>query len=179
MSSLNPPMPGSRESDAHRRRLLADARGRVLDVGAHAAANLALYPVATEHVVVLEPDGRRRERLLKRVPKATMPVEVHEAPIEHAPFPDDSFDTVVSTHALRVVADPDAALGEMRRVLKPDGRLLFLEAAAPRRPDPLALIRSAGFVVTACERFSERGLVPVLKTELAAGVAQLKRSVAA
>ena len=174
-------MPGSRESFAHRRRVLADARGRVLDVGGGSDVNLTLYPSQTERVVVLEPDGVRRERLLRRVPDAPIPVEVHEAPIERAPFPDDTFDTVVSTHALRVLSDPGTALGEIRRVLKPDGRLLFFESASRRRrrPDPVTLIRAAGFTVTACDRFSEAMVVPVIKRNLAAGVAQPSRTDAA
>ena len=123
---------------------------------------------------MLEPDASRRARLLQRVPHAPVPVEVHEAAIVQAPFADDTFDTVVSADALSVVTDPDAALGEMRRVLKPDGRLLFLEkAGSRRRPDPVAAIRGAGFAVTSCDRFAERGRIPLLRSPMAAGVAQL------
>ena len=159
-------MPGT---DPHRTRLLSSARGRVLDVGTETAKNLPLYPPATEQVVVVEPDGRRRERVLRRVPKARVPTEVHEVAIEGTPFSDDAFDTVVSMHTLRCVTDPNAALAEFRRLVKPDGRLLFIEAAARRGTDPVSLIRAAGFVVTSCDRF-RRG---------AAGVAQPSRVAAA
>lgn len=168
------PDPGS---PARRQRLLQGARGHVLDVGAAAALNLPHYPSSADRVVVLEPDPSRRERLLQRVPSAPVPVEVHEAAIIHAPFADDTFDTVVSTDALGAVPDPAAALGEMRRVLKPDGRLLFMEKAGRRhRPDPVAAIRGAGFAVTSCDRFAERGRIPLLRSAVASGVAQLGRS---
>lgn len=162
-------------ASARRQRLLLDARGRVLDVGAGSVLNLPHYPPDAERVAVLEPDVSRRERLLKRVPRASVPVEVHEAGITGAPFADDTFDTVVSTDALCSVPDPNAALGEMRRVLKPDGRLLFLEKAR-RRSDPVAAIRGAGFAVTSCDRFAERGRIPFLRSPMAAGVAQLGQS---
>ena len=170
-------MPPDLSSPARRQRLLRDARGRVLDVGAGSVLNLPHYSSAAERVVVLEPDAARRERLLKRIPSSPVPVEVHEAAIQRAPFADDTFDTVVSTDALCAVPDPDATLGEMRRVLKPDGRLLFLEKAGRRRrPDPVAAIRDAGFAVTACDRFAERGRIPLFRSPRAAGVAQLRRS---
>lgn len=161
-------------SPVRRRRLLQEARGQVLDVGAASALNLPHYPSSADRVVVLEPDAARRERLLQRVANAAVPVEVHEAAIVSAPFPDDTFDTVVSTNALCAMRDADAALGEMRRVLKADGRLLFLEKAGHRRrPDPVAAIRGAGFAVTSCDRFAERGRIPLLRSSMAAGVAQL------
>ena len=166
-------------SPARRQRLLRDARGRVLDVGAGSVLNLPHYPPAAERVVVLEPDASRRERLLKWVANSPVPVEVHEAAIIGAPFADDTFDTVVSTDALCAVPDRDIALGEMRRVLKPDGRLLFLERAARRRPDPVAAIRDAGFAVTACDRSAERSRIPLLRSPMAAGIAQPRHSPAA
>jgi ubiquinone/menaquinone biosynthesis C-methylase UbiE len=159
-------MPGT---DPHRTRLLSTARGRVLDVGTETAKNLPLYSAAAEQVVGVEPDARRRERVLRRVPKARIPTELHEVAIARTPFSDGAFDTVVSMHALRCVNDPSAALAEFRRLVKPDGRLLFIEAAARRGPDPVSLIRAAGFVVTACDRFRKG----------AAGVAQPSRVVAA
>ena len=164
-------------SPARRRRLLQSARGQVLDVGAASALNLPHYPSSADRVVVLEPDASRRERVLQRVPRAPVPVEVHEAALLQASFADDTFDTVVSADALCAVPDPDAALGEMRRLLKPDGRLLFLEKAGHRRrPDPVAAIRGAGFAVTTCDRFAGRGRIPLLRSPMAAGVAQLRLS---
>ena len=176
-----------------RRELLGQARGTVLEVGGGTGLNLPHYPSAAERVVVLEPDDAMRHRLLARVAEAPVPVEVHEAGIEQAPFDDDMFDTVVSTLTLCTVADPAAALRQMRRVLKPDGRLLFLEhvvapgargrvqkaarlvwsrLAAGCHParDTVGTIRDAGFVVTSCDRFAQARANPIVRPH-AAGVA--------
>ena len=106
--------------------LVAQAGGEVLEVGAGTGANLRHYRDVTR-VVAAEPDPAMRARLARHLGGAAVPVEVAEAPAEHLGFPDASFDTVVATLVLCSVADPDAALAEMRRVLRPGGRLLVLE----------------------------------------------------
>jgi SAM-dependent methyltransferase len=103
-----------------RRELLADARGRVLEIGAGTGLNLPHYPAGLE-VVYTEPDPHMAKRLRRRG------AEVVEAGAETLPFADDSFDTVVSTLVLCTVPDVPAALREVARVLRPGGRLLFLE----------------------------------------------------
>jgi SAM-dependent methyltransferase len=160
-----------------RRRLLAEARGEVVEVGGGTGRNLPYYPAGdVSRVVVLEPDGAMRARLLGRVDAAHVPVEVHEAGIEDSGLPDGFADTVVSSLVLCTVESPAVALAEIRRLLKPSGRLLFLEhvaspglrgrlqsAATPvwsrtlgagchlDRPT-LDSIRSAGFAITDCHR---------------------------
>lgn len=157
-----------------RRRLLSEATGRVLEVGAGTGLNLPHYRDVDE-VVLLEPDEAMRRRLEPRLASAPVPVEVCHEALEHAPFPDGSFDTVVATLVLCSVDDLDAALERIRRLLRPDGRLLFLEhvagtgarrmvqrAAAPvwRRVnagcrldrDTSSAIRAAGFLITDVER---------------------------
>src|SRR5215470_7784716 len=105
---------GERRGMAARRgELLASARGRVLELGAGTGLNLRHYPDGVE-LVVSEPDPAMRARLKRRAGTA---VRVVDAGAESLPFPDDSFDTVVSTLVLCTVADPDAALAEVRRVL--------------------------------------------------------------
>lgn len=106
--------------------LLARASGEVLEIGAGTGANLARYP-DVGRVVATEPDPAMRARLRSRLDRATVPVEVSDSPAERLAFPDASFDTVVSTLVLCSVADPDAALAELRRVLRPAGQLLALE----------------------------------------------------
>ena len=107
----------------HRRALLAAARGRVLEIGAGTGLNVDHYgPEATE-LVFTEPEPAMAKRLRARLQRG----EVVEASAERLPFEDDSFDTVVSTLVLCTVPDQDRTLAEVRRVLKPDGRLLFLE----------------------------------------------------
>lgn len=157
-----------------RRRLLSEATGRVLEVGAGTGLNLAHYRDVDE-VVVLEPDDAMRRRMERRVEAAPVPVEVQATSLEDAPFQDASFDTVVVTLVLCSVPDHRAALDRIRRLLKADGRLLFLEhvggtgarravqrAATPvwcrvnagchLDRDTAAAIRQAGFLVTDIER---------------------------
>ena len=112
---------GQRRAD-----LVARATGEVLEIGAGTGANLSHYH-GVERVVVAEPDPAMRTRLTSRLGRATVHVEVSDAPAEHLKLPDASFDTVVSTLVLCSVADPDATLAELRRVLRPDGQLLVLE----------------------------------------------------
>ena len=113
-----------------RAELLAEARGRTLELGAGTGLNLAHYTDAVTELVLTEPDPYMARRLRKRLddePPAPGRVEVVETPAEELPFDDQSFDSVVSTLVLCSVEAPAAATGEIVRVLKPDGRLLCLE----------------------------------------------------
>lgn len=119
-----------------RRSLLADARGRTLELGAGTGLNLVHYPSAVSELVLAEPDPHMAKRLRARVEDAPppVPVEVIAAPAEDLPFDDGCFDTVVSTLVLCTVADPATAVAEARRVLAPGGVLLFLEHVRSLRP---------------------------------------------
>ena len=112
---------------AQRRELLAQAHGRVLEIGGGTGANLPLYGDAVTSLVVTEPDPSMLRRLESRTNEHDRPIEVVRAPAEDLPFEDDSFDVVVSTLVLCGVNDQARALKEVRRVLKPDARLLFIE----------------------------------------------------
>lgn len=107
--------------------LLAAAAGRVLEVGAGTGLNLAHYPPAVRELVLSEPEEPMLRRLAPRAATNTPPASTVCAPAEQLPFADSSFDTVVSTLTLCTVRDLPAALAEVRRVLVPGGRLLFLE----------------------------------------------------
>ena len=109
-----------------RRRLLAGARGAVLEIGGGTGANLAYYR-DVDRVTIAEPDPFMRNRIGPKLEDAPVPVEVSAAGAEELPFPDGSFDTVVSTLVLCTVPDQESALDEVRRVLRPGGRLLFIE----------------------------------------------------
>ena len=163
-----------------RPRLLAQARGRVLEIGAGTGANLAFYPPAVDEVVATEYD----EAMLARARGKTVPANVTlmQADAQQLPFEDASFDTVISTVTLCTIPDPDRALAEIRRVLKPGGQFLFGEhvrAADPKlakwqdrleRPwgliasgchpnrDTRAAMERAGFAVDV----SEAGELPLL-----------------
>jgi SAM-dependent methyltransferase len=110
-----------------RRRLLRHARGRVLEIGAGTGLNLALYPDGLDDLILSEPAAPMARRLESRLRRAGLEASVLRAGAEELPLEPDSIDTVVSTMVLCTVPDPAAALDEIRRVLRPGGRLLFCE----------------------------------------------------
>jgi len=111
---------------AWRRRLAARARGRVLEVGAGTGSQLRWYPAGAE-VTALEPDPGMAARARRAAARAVAPVTVVEGAAESLPFAASSFETAFTSFSFCTVADPAAALGELRRVLVPGGRLLMLE----------------------------------------------------
>ena len=158
-----------------RRRLVAEARGEVVEVGGGTGRNLTYYRDVSR-VVVLEPDAAMRAKLLTRVVAARVPVEVHETGIDDTTLPDGFADTVVACLVLCSVPDQATALAAIKRILKPGGRLVYLEhvrspglrgriqsAVTPvwsrtagagchlDRPT-LDAIRAAGFAITDCHR---------------------------
>jgi ubiquinone/menaquinone biosynthesis C-methylase UbiE len=110
-----------------RRELLGHARGRVLEIGGGTGANLPFYGEAVTSLTVTEPDEPMARRLSDRLKDQDRAIELVRAAAEDLPFENESFDFVVSTLVLCSVEDQQRALGEVRRVLKPDGRLLFIE----------------------------------------------------
>ena len=118
-----------------RRGLLAEAEGRVVEVGAGTGANLDLYPPAVADLTLVEPDPKMSRRLRRRLAGSGRPAVVLEAPAERLPFEDGSFDAAVLTLVLCTVPDPAAALAELARVLRPGGRLLFLEHVRAEDPE--------------------------------------------
>jgi ubiquinone/menaquinone biosynthesis C-methylase UbiE len=117
-----------------RRDLLSEADGATLELGAGTGLNLDLYPPSVTELVLTEPAEHMARRLRERAAGAGRDVEVVQAPAERLPLPDDRFDTVVATLVLCTVDDPAATLAEVDRVLRPGGRLLFLEHV--RSTDP-------------------------------------------
>ncbi len=109
-----------------RGQLLAELTGDVLDVGAGTGAGLPHYR-AGARVIAAEPDPAMRAQLARKAVGAPVPVEISDAAAESLPYPDASFDAVVFTLVLCTVADPERALAEAGRVLRPTGRLVVLE----------------------------------------------------
>lgn len=119
---------------ALRQGLLSDAVGNVLEIGAGTGINLPHYDGNVASLVITEPEPAMLRRLQARARDAAPLAKILRAPAEDLPFEDDSFDTVVSTLVLCGVDDQSRSLREMRRVLRPGGRLLFLEHV--RSDDP-------------------------------------------
>jgi ubiquinone/menaquinone biosynthesis C-methylase UbiE len=116
--------------------LLRDLSGEVLEVGAGTGSTLGLYPKAVTRLVMAEPDPHMRARL--RAKDRPAGVEVSDASLDKLPFQNQSFDAVVCSLVLCSVSDQRIALTEIARVLKPGGRLVFLEhVAADGKPDRL------------------------------------------
>jgi ubiquinone/menaquinone biosynthesis C-methylase UbiE len=110
-----------------RETLVSRVTGDVLEVGGGTGANLPFYGVGVEELVITEPEEPMARRLERKLTGYSLPARVVRAPAEDLPLDDASFDFVVSTLVLCTVDDPARALAEIYRVLKPGGRLVFLE----------------------------------------------------
>jgi ubiquinone/menaquinone biosynthesis C-methylase UbiE len=119
-----------------RAELLADLDGDVLEIGAGTGLNVDHYPATVRRLVLTEPDKHMRIQLEERVHEvqaageAPSEVEVVDATASRLPYPEASFDAVVSTLVLCSVPDQSAALTEVERVLKPGGRFVVIEHVA-------------------------------------------------
>jgi ubiquinone/menaquinone biosynthesis C-methylase UbiE len=178
---------------ALRRSLLAAAAGHVLEIGGGTGANLTIYGAEVESLTITEPEPPMVRRLERRVREQASLAKVLRAPAEDLPFEDDTFDVAVSTLVLCGVSDQPRALRQLRRVLRPGGRLLFIEhvrSGDPRlarrqdRMNPvnrllvccdcnrptLTSIQEAGFTVTRVEHLTWQK-VPSFASPLIAGSA--------
>jgi len=158
-----------------RRNLITGASGDVLEIGGGTGANLGYYGAGVASLTITEPEPPMLKRLERKAREQNSRATVLRAPAEDLPFEDASFDTVVSTLVLCGVDDQPRAVRELRRVLRPGGRLIFIEhvrsddprvAKMQNRMNPLnrfmvccdcnrptlETIRSAGFGVTALEQ---------------------------
>ena len=124
-----------------RRLVIPEARGAVLEVGVGTGLNFGLYRDIDE-LVGIEPDPHMLVRARARTDGLPFPVELHQAGAEQMPFADARFDTAVVTFTLCTVPDPTVALAEIHRVLKPGGRMLFIEHTRSVQP-PLAVLQDA------------------------------------
>src|SRR5262245_50544838 len=155
-----------------RERVLPKARGLVAEIGFGSGLNIAYYDHAkVGRLIGIDPDSSMLGIARKHLAGVRLPVELIEGRAEGLPLPDASVDTAVVTYALCTIPDPRSALREIRRILKPDGRLLFIEHERSTEPwrsrwqdrlngawgriaggchlnrNPLQLIEDAGFVV--------------------------------
>jgi ubiquinone/menaquinone biosynthesis C-methylase UbiE len=117
-----------------RRNLIAGASGDVLEIGGGTGANLGYYDAGVESLTVTEPEPPMLKRLERKAREQNSQASVLRAPAEDLPFEDASFDTVVSTLVLCGVDDQPRVLRELRRVLRPGGRLIFIEHVRSDEP---------------------------------------------
>lgn len=181
-----------------RRELLADLTGTVVELGSGTGVNIDTYPATVDHVTFTEPDPGMRKQLEAKLGRAQadgtfLPggSDVRTDSADALTLADGSVDHVVATLVLCTVPDPAAALAEAHRVLRPGGRLVFLEhVAADHKPDRLrwqrridpvwkrvaggcrltrdtqATITAAGFEVDDVARESARKTSPLLRTTI-------------
>jgi SAM-dependent methyltransferase len=168
----------------HRRRLLAGLEGRVLEVGAGNGLNFPHYPTSVTEVLAVEPEPYLRRLALAAAGQAPVPIRVVDGTAETLPIHDGAVDVVVASLVLCTVTDPERALAEIHRVLRPGGTLRFYEhvrSSDPRlarwqdqlqRPwgwlvggchpnrDTVAAITAAGLRVVQLDRFDLQAMPP-------------------
>jgi ubiquinone/menaquinone biosynthesis C-methylase UbiE len=123
-----------RELGDRRQELLAGLSGRVVEVGAGNGMNFRHYPATVTEVVALEPEPYLRGKAELAAREAPVKVGVGSAAAYPLPLEDASVDAAVTSLVLCTVPDPQAALGELRRVVKPGGELRFMEHVRAERP---------------------------------------------
>lgn len=117
-----------------RERVCAGLAGEIVEIGFGSGLNVAYYPAAVTRLTAIEPSDVGWRLAEKRVAASTVPVQRSGLDGQKLPFDDESFDNALSTWTLCTIPDPVAALREIIRVLRPDGRLYFVEHGSS--PDP-------------------------------------------
>jgi ubiquinone/menaquinone biosynthesis C-methylase UbiE len=187
---------GRKTVDPLRRRVCQGLGGDVVEIGFGSGLNLPFYPSEIARVAAVEPADLGWKLAEKRLMATSIQVQRASLDGQSLPFPDDAFDAALSTWTLCTIPDVAAALRELRRVLKPRGRLHFVEhGLAPdepvrrwqRRLDPIQkrlfggchftrpivdLVTTAGFTITELEVFYEDG-APRFAGATSLGIAQL------
>ena len=119
---------------SYRQETIGAARGLVLEIGVGSGLNLPIYGPAVDSVCGIDPSPELLRLASQRLGYASVPVSLIRASAEQLPFSDAVFDTLVMTWTLCSIPNPNAALHEMRRVLKAGGRLLFVEHGLSPEP---------------------------------------------
>jgi ubiquinone/menaquinone biosynthesis C-methylase UbiE len=185
------------ELGRYRAEVVGRARGRTLEIGAGTGHNLDHYGPEVGELVLTEPFGPMAARLRRRLAELGRAGEVLEVPAERLPFGSDEFDTVVCTLVLCTVDDQATSLGELARVLKPGGSLLFVEHVRADTPglaraqdllhgpwyvfghgchcnrDTVAAIERSPLAIRSLERGELPGMAPIVKP-LVTGEATLR-----
>jgi len=169
-----------------RERVCAGLAGEVVEIGFGSGLNVPFYPASVTRVAAIEPSDVAWKLAGERLTSSPVPVERSGLDGQALPFEDDSFDSAVSTWTMCTIPDLDAALSEVRRVLRPGGTLHFVEhGLAPdpsvarwqRRIEPfqkrmfggchltrriVEVVQRAGFTIKEVEAFYEEGAPKVM-----------------
>jgi ubiquinone/menaquinone biosynthesis C-methylase UbiE len=180
---------GMKSMEPLRDRTCRGLHGQVLEIGFGSGLNVPHYPATVTSVAAVEPADTGWKLSEKRRDGSAVPVERVGLDGQSLPLADDSCDTALSTWTLCTIPDVEAALAEVRRVLKPGGTFHFVEhGLAPdeqvrrtqHRFEPLQkriaggchltrqipeLLRAAGFEITDLDQFYEKGAPKALSAE--------------
>lgn len=110
-----------------RKKLLSNAMGSVLELGSGTGVNFHFYTNAVERVTAVEPSQHMIEHSTAKLKQSLIPIEIVQAGAEELPFEENSFDTVVATLVFCTIPNPEKAIMEMKRVCKPEGKILLFE----------------------------------------------------
>jgi len=177
---------GLKNAEPLRRRVCDGLEGNVVEIGFGSGLNVPFYPATVNRVAAVEPADIGWKLARKRLAAAEVPVERSGLDGQSLPFPDNSFETALSTWTICTIPDLDAALSELRRVLKPGGELHFVEhGLAPdegvrrwqHRFEPMQkrlfggchltrpivdLLENAGFTIRDLDEFYEEGAPKIM-----------------
>lgn len=171
--------------------LLRNLSGTVLEIGGGTGLNLDFYPGTVKELIIIEPDANMRKKLQEKTAAKKEHIKMLNCGAESIPVPDASCDAVVSTLVLCSVANQSKVLAEIYRVLRPEGKFIFIEHIAAnnnpkrlvwqKRLEPIwkiiasgchltrqteTAITDAGFKFAEITRQSIRGVPPIARPSI-------------